>query len=34
VEVKDGEGFQKQMKIDFKGKKGEYSRKEVTILFK
>jgi len=34
VEVKDGEGFKKKMKIDFKGKKGEYSRKEITILFK
>ena len=34
VEVKDGEGLKKQMKIDFEGKKGEYSRKEVTILFK
>ena len=34
VEVKDGEGFKKQMKIDFRGKRGEYSRKEVKILFK
>jgi hypothetical protein len=34
VEVKYGEGLKKQMKIDFRGKKGEYSRKEITILFK
>jgi hypothetical protein len=34
VEVKDREGFKKNMKIDFRGKKGEYSRKEVKILFK